>query len=311
MIERFNFYDIYGYLLPGTLLFGLFWIPFGLTLGLPSKEISSTLLLLVLAYIAGHVLQTVALVVVPSRVRDPKGNLRAPSNILLDADDPKFNEDFKTDLTDKLKKAFNKKSLAEDSGRTDAFFQARAYLIRNKASSYVEQFEALYAMMRGLGCAFLVGFAYLAGWTVSFHWKVQGVGLAMWCVLAASIGGAIVATGVNKYIAEHPATDKDERKTLQERDLDATSFLALCGLLFAAGMGYFLGTWKPAPARMEFFLWTALPVAWIAAMRCLQAYRNFAESFAETVWRDFAGLYGDDSAPKPGDDPKKNGAHAA
>ena len=28
MIKQFNFYDIYGYLLPGTLLLALFWLPF-------------------------------------------------------------------------------------------------------------------------------------------------------------------------------------------------------------------------------------------------------------------------------------------
>ena len=67
MIDRFNFYDIYGDVLPGTLLIGIFWLPFGLaSTSLPSSEISSTLLLLVLAYIAGHLMQMVALAVVPT-----------------------------------------------------------------------------------------------------------------------------------------------------------------------------------------------------------------------------------------------------
>jgi len=67
MIDRFNFYDIYGYLLPGTLLLGIFWFPFGLGTGsLPAKEVSTTLLLLALGYIAGHLLQTLASVVVSS-----------------------------------------------------------------------------------------------------------------------------------------------------------------------------------------------------------------------------------------------------
>jgi hypothetical protein len=63
-------------------------------------------------------------------------------------------------------------------------------------------------------------------------------------------------------------------------------------MLFVATMGYFLGTWKPAPARIEFFLWAAVPVMLMAGMRCLLAYRSYAENFAKTVWRDFAGLYG-------------------
>jgi len=33
MIERFNFFDVYGYLLPGGLLMVLTWLPFGLISG--------------------------------------------------------------------------------------------------------------------------------------------------------------------------------------------------------------------------------------------------------------------------------------
>ncbi len=307
MIERFNFYDIYGYLLPGTLLFGLFWLPFGLTSSkLPSNEVSTTLLLLALAYIAGHVLQTVAIAVVPSKMRDKAGVLRTKSSMLLDADDPRFSAAFKTDLAEKVKKAFHAEILGEDeqrrSNRDTAFFEARAYLIRNKAANYVEQFEGLYAMMRGLGCAFYLGCAYLAGWGISFHWSVQGVGYAAWWVMAASAGGALVASGVVQYIAAHPAGNKEERQQQRERDLEANSFLAVCAMLFALSSGYFLGTWKPAPASIEFLLWAALPVTLIAGMRCLQAYRNQAQNFAETVWRDFAALYSDTSAAGKGDD---------
>jgi hypothetical protein len=30
MIEKFNFYDVYGYLIPGLVLIGLFLVPLGL-----------------------------------------------------------------------------------------------------------------------------------------------------------------------------------------------------------------------------------------------------------------------------------------
>ena len=92
MIDRFNFYDIYGFVLPGTLLLGIFWLPIGLATGsLPASEISSTLLLLVLAYIAGHLLQTFAQVVVSSKVRDPKKALRDRSSLILDTNNHVFN----------------------------------------------------------------------------------------------------------------------------------------------------------------------------------------------------------------------------
>lgn len=300
MIERFNFYDIYGYLLPGTLLFGLLWLPFGLSQGLPANELSTTLLLLVLSYVAGHVLQTIATAVVPSKVLDKQGELRQRSNVLLDADDTQFSADFKKDLGEKIKKAFHVEVMGDDekhrSSRNAAFFQARAYLIRAKCASYVEQFEGLYAMMRGLGCAFYLGTAYLAGWALSFHWKTSGVGYGIWWVLAAGVAGALVAAHLAQYIDTHPAVDKQQKRLQQERLTEAMNFLAVCTMLLALGLGYFLGTWKPAPAPTEFFLWAAMPIAWIAAMRCLQAYRNHAQNFAETVWREFAGLCGDEAA---------------
>jgi hypothetical protein len=301
MIERFNFYDIYGYLLPGMLLFGLFWFPFGMTVGaLPTNEISSTLVLLVFAYISGHLLQILGSVVISSKVPDRQKSLRAPSNILLDAES-KFSPAFKADLAKKVCTAFQIPRLEEDADREAAFLEARAYLVRNKAASYLEQFEGMYVMMRGLVCAFALGFAYLAGWGLSFHQKIQALSLSMECELAASAAGALVASWVIHFIAANPATDKDERKEQQGHDLEASSFLAVCSMLFTGGIGFFLGTWKPAPANTELFVWCGLPVTLFAAMRCVQAYRMYAQRFAETVWRDFAGLYGDRSGAGNGD----------
>src|ERR1700691_313653 len=46
-------------------------------------------------------------------------------------------------------------------------FVCRGMLIRQKAADYIEQFEGLYAMLRGLSVAFGVGAVYLAGWGCS------------------------------------------------------------------------------------------------------------------------------------------------
>jgi hypothetical protein len=300
MIDRFNFYDIYGYLLPGTLLLGLFWLPFGLSTGcLPTKEISATLLLLALAYIAGHVLQTVALVVAPSTVSDAGGEIRTRSSLVLDASNPRFSDAFKNDLSKKIKAAFNNVEILGDkpadlANRGAAFFEARAYLIRNKAANYVEQFEGLYAMMRGLGCAFFIGCAYVVGWGLSFHWQLCGLGLTVWSLLAASIVGALISASVTCSVAAHPAAEKEQRKRQQEREKTASKWLARFILLTGCCLGYFLGTWKPAPERLEFFVWVVAPLTLIAGMRCMQAYWMYAQNFAETVWRDFAGSYGKD-----------------
>lgn len=47
MIERFNFYDIYGYLLPGATLVGLLWLPFGIITGTwPAAQLSEAVFVL-------------------------------------------------------------------------------------------------------------------------------------------------------------------------------------------------------------------------------------------------------------------------
>jgi hypothetical protein len=66
---KFNFYDIYGFALPGFLLVAILWLPFGLIQkSWPDPELSSALIGVVLVYIAGHLLQTVARQVLPSRL---------------------------------------------------------------------------------------------------------------------------------------------------------------------------------------------------------------------------------------------------
>ena len=48
--------------------------------------------------------------------------------------------------------------------RRDAFFQARSALLRDKGTSYWEQFEGLYALMRGTSVALTAATMYFAGW---------------------------------------------------------------------------------------------------------------------------------------------------
>jgi hypothetical protein len=55
---KFDFYDILGYLVPGLVLIGLLWLPFGLIKGIwPSSSLTSAVLYLVCAHILGHILQ--------------------------------------------------------------------------------------------------------------------------------------------------------------------------------------------------------------------------------------------------------------
>lgn len=83
MIERFNFYDIYGYLIPGALLIAVLWFPHAVWQDIaPSEEISAALAMVVAAYVCGHILQIVAARALPSSEL-VHGKDRPPSDLLL------------------------------------------------------------------------------------------------------------------------------------------------------------------------------------------------------------------------------------
>ena len=163
----------YGYLIPGATLLGILWLPFGIINGSwPAAQLAATVFILGFSYVIGHVLRTIAAATIPSK-RKWNGNFRAPSDRILDPDDTNLSSKVKSQLEHYVNAEFDidvdTKHTATGSDdisarRTDAFFLCRGLLIRQKAADYVEQFEGLYAMLRGLAVAFLVGALYLAGW---------------------------------------------------------------------------------------------------------------------------------------------------
>ncbi len=165
MIRNFNFYDVYGYLMPGLALITVFWIPFGIKTGSwPAHEWSSTLFVIVLAYIVGHVLQTFTHRALPDTV-----NGRYPSAVLLDDSDKTFPDRFKTALCSKIERIFSvgNPCSSDDKERGVAFLLCRSALMQNKSGAYAEQAQGMYVLTRGLGAAFIVGAAYHLGWAAS------------------------------------------------------------------------------------------------------------------------------------------------
>ena len=290
VIKQFNFYDVYGYLLPGLLLLVMFWLPIGiLTQSWPDQDLSKALFLAALTYIAGHILQNIAISVVPSTVRDAQGRPRVPSDLFLDRSNGVFGSDFKAILAQQVRQLFNLDLAVNSDGdgktslstnRNTAFYQARSYLIVKKSAHYAEQFEGLYAMMRGLACALLAGALYVSGWGISFYrqnWLVQD---AMAGLLAASIAGSLFFSAV----ALAPKANAKK----------AVLRLAACLLAVVVGAGYWVSNeqpvefWRHAPVHCEWILWACSCVALIAAARCYAAYKSFASLFAQTVSRDFS-----------------------
>jgi hypothetical protein len=100
MIPNLNFYDIYGYLIPGLTLAILLRLPYGLITGRwPESSWTSALIAVVIGYVLGHLIQILARNALPSRTMDG----RYPSEALLDQDDTTFSDAFKDTLRTRIK----------------------------------------------------------------------------------------------------------------------------------------------------------------------------------------------------------------
>jgi hypothetical protein len=300
MIEKFNFYDLYGYFLPGFALTALLYLPFGLISGhWPSATVADGVGAVIVAYLAGHVLQTVALHAVPSQTKDASGAKRFPSDIFLDATDTNFSGEFKARLAEMVHNAFGidlgvTKSAMESSSaqhseagrqRQDAFFLCRNALITGKVAGYPEQFEGMYALMRGLTAAFAAGFCYLLGWTLPGRIRLPlnkvEIAAGLLIILAVVLTGYL-ALAAQVAAKMHNAFDR----------LIAASWM----LLFIA-VGYLLSSEcvlvsfvagkcsVPPQAELAGIALASL----FCSLRCLAAYKYFADEFARAVWRGFVG----------------------
>jgi biotin transporter BioY len=305
VIKQFNFYDVYGYLLPGVLLLAILWLPFGIfAKAWPEQDLSKAIFVGVIAYILGLLVQSVAAAIIPSTVEDEASNQRFLSEFVLDSGNHSFSADFKARLELQVQKIFGLALQVTKDGdgegaitlaRQAAFFQARAYLISKKAASYAEQFEGLYVMMRGLGCSFCIGAAYLAGWCLSVKWLSCCLAWPIAVVTALLVAGILRIVWQDHRAKSKPTANTPEQKQAikakQKQAIKIARFLWL-GLFCVGGFWsrYALpdGSDKAMVAHPEFVLLGTAVLTLIAAAKCFTSYRGFAEDFAKTVWRDFS-----------------------
>jgi hypothetical protein len=288
VIKQFNFYDIYGYLLPGLLVVFLFWLPAGLiTQSWPSDDISKGIFFIVLAYIVGHLLRTLGHAAIPSTDRG-----RYPSDRLLDQSDSRLPASLKSEIRRQSGRLFRivlrvdcDGDKGEISGTRNAtFYLARSYLIANKAAQYAEQFEGLYAMMRSFACAFLIACCYFLGWDLALLAPTEVArGLAV-----VSILFAIIAVGLAWRMFLLPRDAPPIQKDSVSR------WLAVSLLILGFLSGFWSAVWQPSVLSKAgepeacLVLLASAGASSIAAAQCFSAYREFADEFAKTVWRDFA-----------------------
>lgn len=194
MIERLNFYDVYGYVIPGFAFVALYWLPFGLVgRGWPTSEWASAVAALATSYVAGFLLQRIGTKALSSETM----NGRYPSSAMLD--DPQsvlkggFSKTFWNELRRIIQNDFGL-DIAIETRRADAFFACRAALLANERGQYCEQFQGLYAMSRGLLFAFGAAAPYYLGWWLStiLDWSTwASVGQRLFWLLCIPIAFAI------------------------------------------------------------------------------------------------------------------------
>ena len=319
MIKQFNFYDIYGYLLPGGLLLGMFWLPLGVvTLALPSETISKAVFLAGLAYIAGLLVQAVGAFVVPSKIKG-----RVYSELVFDeGEEAELGVDVRKRLSEQVKQLFKidlqvdkdgSKEPGAIAGRQTAFFQARTYLIQKKAAAYAEQFEGMYVMMRGLACALGAGAVYGAGWALSVaRSHAQGSASLVWVGqhLAPVMKAVTVVAVVGTLVVSLGAVLSWNAKVGWTKPLWPKVLVAAVWLGDCLSGGFWIGSMatplKFKPAHPQAMLWAVVVVAVFAMLQCYSEYHRYTKVFALTVWRDFSALY----ALNPGDGLAKPGGDA-
>jgi hypothetical protein len=279
VIERFNFYDLYGYAFPGLALIMMLVAPFTIAFPWPKGDTIAAAVLIVLfaalSYFVGHLLQTFGAV----SFRSTAGNRNSypHSTLLLDKSNHEFSDDFKWQLGKRVRSWFQLDVAVDRDAddnlkniRQEAFIMART--IVNVSSGYGEQQEGMYVLMRGLAVACLLGFAYTFGWwlqpsAMQVAWLAPSLPLVILSVLTASAFAVIAAS------------------TFAAKRFGGLALYGFAVWLFA--IGFELSARRscmPVAQQILLALWLVYLVGFT---RFYGAYAVFAKTFARTVWNHF------------------------
>ncbi|MEX1129686.1 MAG: hypothetical protein WD227_16550 [Vicinamibacterales bacterium] len=269
MIERFNFYDVFGFLIPGSVLFLALAIPLSLARGqAPDADLASALAAIVAAYLAGHFLQAFAHHGFPSTTGG-----RHPSSFLLDPgaglpDELRETIEFLASREYRLNiRAPVARPEAADKQRQTVFFQARERLLAAGAMTYPEQFQGLYTMMRGNMVASSIGAAHTCGWAV-------GAGL----IRVPAVVGCMVLLVLVLLAVVDRRSNREQRHARRVIEL-------LIALALAIGLAASPYWSLPLPTRLTL---AGISAGWIClAVQSSRSYAYYSRQFAAALYRAF------------------------
>lgn len=293
MHERFNFYDVYVYLIPGLTLLGLAWLPYGaFASAWPEAALLSTVAVLFAGYVLGHLLSEAA-----RRLPVFELNPQPSNRLLMEGAGAKegtegkkrkemsLSPELRTRFWRLLQARFGIERPTPDNTDFEVpFMLARSVALRESGPAYFEQFQGLYGLMRGLAAAFSLAAVVYLGWAAmagEWDWR-----------LVPLIGA--VAIGALWWLA---ALRVPARTDGLARRLKGLWWVALI-LVFA----FALGAWMAHEAQpfrehgLASFLAPILAAVLLLlfALQCRASHRYYASHFAKSVYVAFCSL------PDPG-----------
>jgi hypothetical protein len=296
VIERFNFYDLYGYFLPGIFWLVLMGLPFLLTSGVPPSLIPElTVGGLVLGYLVGHLLQNLAREFLSSKLDG-----RYPSDLLLDEQDKSLSASLKLQVEHHIYKRFGIDiGDSVDPGnrerrRQDAFNLCRTALAQGKAGSYAEQYQGMYSLLRGLATSCVLASSFYTGWILALGFPLSESSRRDF------LGGLILAIlavlGIWLRPVEIPRPQESKPTAARTHRLQRVwhalwkhvprlEFWLFGAMLIV--LGFLAGGCYHVAAPQAFRLVVAILLLLVACRRFKNASKFFMTTFAESVYRDF------------------------
>lgn len=286
MIERFNFYDIYGYLIPGAAWLALLGAPVFLTVpGLELSIAGLTGLGLGGGYLAGHYLSGLSRAWIPSYDL-VSGEKQYLSERILDDNDKTLAPAVKAEIQKHLFERFHLR-LADHRVRKETFYLFRTALAQGKVGSYVEQYQGIATMTRGLAVASLLTIVYYIFWVAG-----SVLPLPRWsdasslAILLTMLLAAIAPWFAVRQLAGN-ATPENEWKAHPWRhrlrvNADGVVF---CAVLAVAGLAG--GELNELTRRQIDEAMLAVSVLSLAYYRFKAASKYFSDTMVAAVCRDF------------------------
>jgi hypothetical protein len=273
-------------MIPGIVFLVLIWLPFALIAQKFPPDLLLIILGLVFGYIAGHILQGLAKAAFPAKIKDTEGELRIPSDLLLDDKDITFSSGLKTKILEEIKTEFNIDASSRNN-RQESFMLCRGRLFFAKCPSYTEQFEGMYALMRGIMIAFLLGGGFHFGWGVSkflpsrFRSLFQIIAAGFMIIFYILI---LFQCIINLRNSRAKSLTKAQDRIRYSK---IKKWFFWIPMIFLVILGIFFGSKENLCSQISFLFIGICAICIFIFFRCYAAYLEFAILFAKTVYQDF------------------------